>query len=406
MKITDYALVFVGVTLPFILIAYINIALTIRTFQQEMYYQKVIDTAVEDAMNEMKRVESDEVTNTYGYSGEEDNRLSINPEIAKEAFFKSFYGSLNILDDEATQSIAQIYVPVLAILDYNGVYISSIEEIDGEYKHVLKPKKYFTLLFGRYKDGFYYVRLNDGWYKCEYKNKWAMATSKSDNIKISSFDYLNSLEYTTDDRVFSTYITVSLTGGGYNLKYGSSKNFYISDSSNNQSLFGYTDSSSDANIAFANFLAGLKRQVMLDVITRELAYATNKNNEYARAKGISYNFAFANESTDEMYDYIDNIGVLALVQGIKVGHKYLNYKAYNVSDLQITHKYYVTNYSAKFGSEKNSRLKLYHKTSTCAEYIEDCKYDRTMGIDLSQSFFYSRETAASKGYYPCPICNP
>ena len=40
MKITDFALVFIAIILPFMLVLYINITFTIKAEEMEMYYQK------------------------------------------------------------------------------------------------------------------------------------------------------------------------------------------------------------------------------------------------------------------------------------------------------------------------------------------------------------------------------
>lgn len=449
MKITDYALVFVGITLPFILIAYINIALTIRTFQQEMYYQKMIDAAVEDTMNQMKFVESDEVTNTYGYSGIVDNKLSNNPEIAVDTFFKSIYGSLNILDDKAAQSIIQVYVPVIAIMDYNGVYISSLEDDGkGEYTHVLKPKRYFTLelCIGYNNDA--YIARNDGWHKLVYnkdKKVWSMDEKKQTTFDASKLLVKHNIELTTDDRIFDAYKEGSNDTIIYDYYYNdylytsgmlkNSSNLAITGSINGATwkdekgetkttvspLFrgGFCEDHEQEE-KFVEFLGKYKKELMTEIITEELSYAANKNNEYARKKGISYNFAFSLDKNDTMYNDIENMGVLSLVQGIKVGNRYLNYKAYNYSDVEVTHKYYLSSGEKDSGEEMSDEnatlrfghdLKLYHKTNECIEYVNDitfndkwdAKYEKKIPI---QEYTYTKEAAATLGYFPCPICNP
>lgn len=60
MKITDLALVFIGIILPIIIVVYINVSFTIKAQEQEMYYQNIIDIAAQDAANQMKEVENDD----------------------------------------------------------------------------------------------------------------------------------------------------------------------------------------------------------------------------------------------------------------------------------------------------------------------------------------------------------
>ena len=54
MKITDFALIFVGITLPIIITVYVNVSFTIKAEEQEMYYKKIINAALDDASNQLK----------------------------------------------------------------------------------------------------------------------------------------------------------------------------------------------------------------------------------------------------------------------------------------------------------------------------------------------------------------
>lgn len=411
MKITDYALIFIAVTLPFILIAYINIALTIRTYQQEMYYQKVIDAAVEDSLSEMKRIESDEITNDFGYSGNVDNKVSINASVGVSTFFDSLYNSLDLYGDKTAQEKVQLYVPVIAIVDYNGVYISSIEKFTegGQtvLKHVLKPKRYFAFEYAIYDDDRICI-VKDG--------KWMFANNILDNtddvegVDSQRFLSIHNIEFTTDDRIFHTVsekimeqvprkVGNKIVGMQWVVTWSSlgTKEFYMSDKNNNERLFLGMKTNENKEKLLSE-LQELRKEILVNVVTQELVYAANKNNEYARNEGISYNFSFTVESDDEMYNYIQNVGMLALVQGIRVGNRYLSYKAYNVSDLVVTHHYFLTTGSTKFANN------LYHKTKNCLEY-ED-KKDNIITSNNGQNIAYTREMAASLGYYPCPLCNP
>ncbi len=426
MKITDYALIFIAVTIPFMLMAYVNIAFIIRTYQQEMYYQRVIDSAVEDSINQMKTIENDEVLNDYGYSGEVDNKISINAEVAVSTFFDSFYNNLDLYADKATQELIQYYVPVIAVIDYNGVYISSIEKIDGLARHVLKPKRYFSYTYALDKDGNYYTIKDNKWVKENNINEITDDVIMPDDYD-KHFVSLHSVEFTTDDRIFHTVrqkkieYNVPIISDGKVIGLTSkekwvqldTKEFYMSDEENNERLFLGVEGSNleTAKSVILNNLKSIRKEVLVDIVTEELTYAANKNNEFAHERGISYNFSFTVDSDDEMYNYIQNVGMLALVQGIKVGNKYLNYKAYNVSDLVLTHKYYLTESPA---GESKFASRLYHKTKDCLEYkayakdtvVTNNKVYGVYNISYNQNITYTKEMAAILGYYPCPLCNP
>ena len=58
MKITDFSLIFIAIIIPYMLVLYINVTFTIKAEEQELYYQNMIDAAVDDAAYEMKQIES------------------------------------------------------------------------------------------------------------------------------------------------------------------------------------------------------------------------------------------------------------------------------------------------------------------------------------------------------------
>ena len=69
MKLTDLSIIFVIILLPFIMIVYVNTSFVIKAEKEEMYYKKVIDSALRDATDQMKQIENSDITIDYGYSG-------------------------------------------------------------------------------------------------------------------------------------------------------------------------------------------------------------------------------------------------------------------------------------------------------------------------------------------------
>ena len=151
MKITDFAMIFIAITLPIIIVVYINVSYTIKAEEQEMYYNQLINSAIEDATTEMKQIENEDKGIDYGYSGEEDKKISVNAQVAQRAFFNSLYNNFGIKGNDTAQRYLQLFVPALAIIDYNGVYISSLEEYElngvNVIEHTVKPKKYYTYTY-------------------------------------------------------------------------------------------------------------------------------------------------------------------------------------------------------------------------------------------------------------------
>ncbi len=390
MKITDLALIFVAIILPIIIIAYVNVSYTIKAQEQEMYYNKIINIATEDAANQMKEVESGDTENDYGYSGIQNSKVSINPEIAKDTFLNSLYNNFGIKGNDAAQRYLQTFIPVIAIIDYNGVYISSEENVNNTVEHVVKPKKYYTYTYSIIKNGGGDYEMRDG-------------------IVNGAYEY-HTVEFTMDD-----YITHRGSyGSGNNYEVS---NFYISDSNNNEDL---CTNSSFRKTVVKNLL-NKRRDIIIDTIVKQISYYTNAANAYAKNAGINYSFVFPTITTEEMSSAINNVGIFAFVQGLNTGNKYLNTKSYSVSKLKETDKYFfsiLNNGSSKYN------LNLYHKDENCPEYLSSFHNGDEWETIITPAYVITKQQAASAqvtytigsednrendivgGFYPCPVCNP
>ena len=115
MKLTDFALIFLAITVPIILVVYINVSYTIKAVEQEMSYKKIINAAVDDATYAMKEVESDDKTIDYGYSGIWDKKVNLNAQIGVNAFFDSLYNNFGIKRNMPAEQYLQLYVPAVVV---------------------------------------------------------------------------------------------------------------------------------------------------------------------------------------------------------------------------------------------------------------------------------------------------
>ena len=379
MKITDLALVFVGILLPIIIIVYVNVSYTIKAEEQEMYYNKIINLATQDAANQMKEVEGVDVSVDYGYSGIQNNKIGINPEIAKNIFFNSLYNNFGIKGNKDAESYLQTFVPAIAIIDFDGVYISSKEQNNGNIEHIIKPKKYYSYTY-------------------------SLDTSTHviyDGI-VSTASSVHTVEFTMSD-----YIT-------HRSSIHDVKSFYIDDNTNNADLY---DSDVDLKKVVIDKLNNIRKEIIINTITKEISNAIERSNSYARNVGISYEFVFPTLTYDEMENAIKNIGVFSFVQGLNNGNRYLNAKSYGVTELQETTKYYFS----IFNSDSKYKKNLYHKDTKCPEYA--LSYHNGDGnTEITPTYVLTKQQAASagisyktnsgaisvlkEGFYPCPICNP
>lgn len=412
MKITDFALIFVGITLPIIITVYVNVSFTIKAEEQEMYYKKIINAALDDASNQMKEVENSDKEIDYGYSGTSDNKISVNAQVGVDTFLNSLYNNFGIKGNDTTENYLQYFIPAIAIIDYNGVQVSSIEEFteNGQnvIKHVLKPKKYYSYT--------YYLCATPGdvsklTYTEDYETAVKNGLRSTHIVEFTMDDYITHRGYVNETSGKVTEIPVS--------------SFYISDSKNNSKLVANVDSNAsliprekDVLPKIISNLQNKRKSVIINSIQDEMEYATNNNNSYASQAGIRYNFVFPTLEEGEMESQIQNVGIMALVQGISIGNRYLNVRAYSTSKLTEITRYYLSIPNTDGIYKTKYNLNLYHKDKNCPEYRAFASNKEN--VNITPSFLFTKQQAASvkavlkkdntyiqlEGFYPCPVCNP
>lgn len=412
MKITDFALIFVGITLPIIITVYVNVSFTIKAEEQEMYYKKIINAALDDASNQMKEVENSDKEIDYGYSGTSDNKISVNAQVGVDTFLNSLYNNFGIKGNDTAENYLQYFIPAIAIIDYNGVQVSSIEEFteNGQnvIKHVLKPKKYYSYT--------YYLCATPGdvsklTYTEDYETAVKNGLHSTHIVEFTMDDYITHRGYVNEKSGKVTEIPVS--------------SFYISDSKNNSKLVTNSDSNASLSQREKNVLSKIisnlqnkRKSVIINSIQDEMEYATNNNNSYASQAGIRYNFVFPTLEEGEMESQIQNVGIMALVQGISIGNRYLNVRAYSTSKLTEITRYYLSIPNTDGIDKTKYNLNLYHKDKNCPEYRAFASNKEN--VNITPSFLFTKQQAASvkavlkkdntyiqlEGFYPCPVCNP
>lgn len=386
MKLTDLSLVFIAVLLPIIIVVYINVSFTIKAQEQELYYKNIINIAAEDATMQMKEVENEDTSIDYGYSGNLNSKVSVSSQVAVDTFLDNIYSNFGVKGNDAAQRYLQLFVPAISIIDYDGIIVSSVETYESSdgnsvTEHTLKPKNHYTYTYTIIKDS---------------ENEYKMV----DGYRENGLEY-HLVEFTMDDYIVHR--------GSTNFQKMDTKSFYISDSDNNTDL-----APSSILNEVVERLEEIRKDVIVNTVVKEITYAVNKNNTYARNAGITYTFAFPTTTTEDMYGTIDNVGFLAFVQGINVGNKYLNAKAYSVSDIELTTRYYFTIPS----SNSKYKTNLYHRDTSCPEYV--AAYDGNIK-KITPRYVLSKQEATSvnvkvidindmeniyQGFYPCPICSP
>ena len=401
MKLTDFALIFVAILLPVVVIVYVNTAFVVKSEKQEMYYKNLMNSAIFDAVSSMKQVENDDTDIDYGYSGIVDKKVSINTSLAISTFYNSLAKNFDISGNEMALSRLKMYIPVVAVMDYDGIYIHSAEEAEsGDIEFLTKPKVQYNYTYVILKNN---NNLSETSYEMVALEDIASINEVRDRLLS---DYIYEVNFTMDDFIYLNIYKLKNNGLIGNVEV--SKGFYLTDNINNSQLIYNADMLSQDRTELltdiVNKLKELKSITIAKVGMKEISYAVNKHNEYAKQAGINYTFRFSVESDAAWYETMDGIGMIAIIQGISFGNRYLNYKAYSASDLVVAKKYFVS--KGVTLEEKNLSYfekDLYHMSENCDVYKE---YKNSTIEKISPNYYNTQADAATQGYYPCPICKP
>lgn len=400
MKITDLALIFIAIMLPIIVVVYINVALVTKAEKEEMYYKNLMNAAIIDGVTAMKEIENEDTNIDYGYSGIVDKKVSINAETAINAFYKSLFNNFNISGNKYSEEKLKNYIPAIAVIDYNGIYIYSAEIINNKIVWKMKPKKYFTTSYCIIKSGV-----------DTYKVKNLNAITGADTV-VDGLIY--EITYSMDDYVvLNTFKNTATAAIPREIENNA---FYLTDENNNEYLVqgvpALTGEEAEVKIEVIKYLKEFKNVVLSNIVSNEMTYAINAHNKVARTAGIKYNFhsPYAAEGTkNDVYDTINGIGMIAFIQGVSLGYRTLNYKAYSISELSISQQYYL---STKYIDEPIATpvtyhdKRLYHSSKECPVYKRYIMLHPNPEDRFGLEFVTRKEQAATLGFYACPVCKP
>lgn len=265
MKITDFSIVFVLVFVPAFLLSgfYIKDQRSVQFL--EVKYAAALRTAVQDGASVLNRNEKQEFEAGYGSA----KFFRADKEQALAVFYKSLYSNLGIEDDRQAQAALDYYLPAVVVIDYDGYYVYADEEYRGEdntlrIRHVWSPKKPYA-----YGDA-------DG----------------------------NLVRFTLDNEVEVYDHNAGQWSRGLQREMMATTNVPL--------------------LAHSERFEQVKKMTIVQTIQTDLANVINRHNEFAAKNGISYLFTLPSITGEEWNNSIQDIGMMAFIQGISVGHSYIN----------------------------------------------------------------------------------
>jgi hypothetical protein len=320
MKITKLIIIFVLIMFPIFIANNINLEHNRQNLITEMRYNRAIDTAVQDAARALITNASQQKETNYEFK----KKLRINKEAGVQTFFNTMYMNFGVFNDPVGQGVIDSYVPVVVVVGYDGYYFYSKGPYTNatgqtEYKHVWSPKKPYA-----YAD-----------------------------------QYGNTLSFTLDD-----YVTVNRN-------------------SDQRWIEGFRgEIASTAGVPLLNSpdtFDQVRRITIVNAIQKDLEQFTNEYNNYTKKIGVAYTFTLPLISQEEWDNTINDVGVLAFVQGMPMGAKHYNNYALGGSRIVKTPQYN--------GIIANGQ-KYYYSRKSCTSAFAPTEV------------FKSEKDAAKSGYIP------
>lgn len=260
MKITNFAIIFILILGPFWFTMHVKGNQIEKADQLSSRYDHALTASVDDAAKSLLTNVHQEYESGYG----SDKSTSANRQEAFETFYKTLSTNYNVEENPNGIGVLQAYIPVMAIVDYKGIYIYAMEEYKDANnelirKHVEMPMKPFV-----YQD-------NQG----------------------------NMLSFTLDDYVIAYDKSLDKWNEGVREEIKDTLDIPL--------------------LQDAELFENVRRSTILNIVQDEIEYYINRHNTYAKKYGITYRFTMPVISGEDWQNTIDDIGVISFIQGYPLG---------------------------------------------------------------------------------------
>lgn len=319
-------------------------------------------------------------------------------------FFTTMAVNMNLpysdLDFGVTQNAKteiERYIPAIIIVGYDGFYIYSAELVGGEINYILKPKIPYA-----YEENNMVINFTLDNYVTIY-NKNGLPSGMDSRV-YQGYLY-DEGSYSDPDNLLTSTSLEEITKLTSNLSLmidRLSKNSIFSDTKSGFPAFLRADNVSKdyrfdekGNMlkyddgTYASEFHQIRRETIVNLITEALSEEVNEHNHYSTMLGVQYDFSIPEISKEKWINTVDDITVLAFIQGMPIGIDQ-HYNSYALGGTRIVRP------KELFGGVDGK----YHKES--CSYIN---YTNDGDAKIAE-YLLSKEEAVSKDYFWCKYCQP
>jgi hypothetical protein len=268
MKLHQFALVFVIITIAVIIITDVKTNNLKAVVENRNRIDRYLDTAIDDGITRLAEVD-------------ENNKIIVNKEAAVNSFFISFHTCFGILSDKEQQEKLNLYIPVVAITMEDGYYVFYSDEYTGIDGYRTSCK--------RWSEKFPYSYEDDDFIYC----------------------------FTLGD-IVSVYDKNNLLG-----KEGTQKvyNMNYHDFQTEDLFSAFRNSRPDSILLDNEAYELIRKETIISCIEKTMAYFTSRHNKIAQNYGITYNFSLPVMSEEKWAPYLDDISMFVVFQGYPFGEQ-------------------------------------------------------------------------------------
>lgn len=365
MKLYHYAIIFVIIGIAFITIQDIN--------YHEMLTIRMENTKLNVCFNQAVDAGTSRLAKKEGSS------VALSKELAAASFFQSMYASLGILEDEEQKERLMLSIPILAIIDYDGMYVNYCKKETIEGGKTLLKRTWTEKIPYRYIDDNYEVffTLSD----VITLNLWSDISVKQNLLELIE----------EDDKEYGYIETIDQkNGNGYWIHY--------QDFQKLSNFTNYYDKNSSYFLWDETKFLAVQRNTVTKTIEDTMKSYIDSHIEIAKEFGITYEFHLPQMDNSDWDRAIKECSFFVLFQGYPYQsspESFYNRHSFHAAENKQNITYVL---------EKKLWYLLYHNAE-CPDWMNRKEVALEHGEILEDILCESLEECSEYGAFPCLKCN-
>ncbi len=364
MKLYHYVILFVIIGIAFITI-------------QDINYQEMLMIRMESAkLNACFNQAVDAGTSKLEKRG---SHVAYSKEQATSSFFQSMYASLGILEEEEQKERLMLSIPIIAIIDFDGVYVSycTKERIAGG-ESIVK-RTWTEKIPYRFSDDLFEVF-------------FTLSNVITLNLKVGFGEKVNLLELIEEEDKEFGYID------SINYQNGTEYWIHYQDLNKLYKFSGYYRKAPSHFLWNETKFLAVQRDTITETIENIMKYYIDYHNEIAKQFGVSYEFHIPQADNSAWDRAVKECSFFVLFQGYpyqSTPERFYNRHSFHAAENKQNITYFL---------EKKSWYLLYHKDG-CPAWINKKENALENGVVLEDILCESLEECSEYGAFPCLKCN-